>query len=172
MTLQVLLDRRDRILIRMADLLKVTTIKLSTGNIPAGNFVHNRNELPAGKTPGIILLDADEVWDPQTPNRTSRGDAQVTPGLIRMTPEVYVVLDVRKPNNDEVGKDLNTARALIISKMINDEALKALVGANGQIRYDGCVTDLARNRQMQGQLGLSFTFVYPFLPGEFNTADV
>lgn len=164
----VKMDRRDRILDRLFEILGGLTIELSTGTIIPDHFVHNRNELPAEKVPGIILLDADEVWDPNTPNLASRGDGQASPGLLRMTPEVYVVLDVRKPNNKVVGKDLNTARAKIIGSVINDTQLKAFVGTNGQIRYDGCVTDLARNRTMQGQMGLSITFVYPFIPGEFN----
>lgn len=172
MTLHTIADRRDMILKRLDAILKGMTITLTTGTIASGNYVRNRGELPKEKVPGIILLDADEVWDPHTPNLTARGDAQTTPGLIRMTPEIYVVLDVRKPNNDEVGADLNTARALIIGKLINDATLKTIVGANGQIRYDGCVTDLARNRQMKGQLGMSITFVYPFVPREFiDTVD-
>lgn len=172
MTLHVIADRRNLILERLDAILKGMTITLSTGTIAVGNFVRNRGELPPGKVPGIVLLDADEVWDPHTPNLASRGDGQTTPGLIRMTPEIYIVLDVRKPNNDEVGADLNMARALILGKLINDEALKTIVGSNGQIRYDGCVTDMARNRQMKGQLGMSITFIYPFVPREFiETVD-
>jgi len=58
---------------------------------------------------------------------------------------------------------------VIIGKLIDNAALQALVGSNGAIRYDGCVTDFARNRTMQGQLGISITFVYPFIPNEFAT---
>jgi hypothetical protein len=161
-----LLDRRTDILAQVETLLNGLTITLSDGTIPAANFVHNRNELPAALVPGIILLDADEVSDPRgiqaPPGRGGPPGAK----LMRMTPEIYVVLDVRKPNNVNVGEDLNKARLAILGTILNDKTLQQIVGANGQISYDGCVTDLARNRTMQGQLGISVTFVYPLVPGE------
>lgn len=163
-------DRRDKILARLEALLSGLTITLSSGTIPAGNFVRNRNELPAGLVPGIILLDADEVQDPRAlklPN-----GSKLPPGvqLMKMTPEVYVVLDVRKPQNVGVGEDLNIARAKILRAVFTDAELLDICGSNGGITYDGCVTDLARNRQMQGQLGLSLTFVYPLFPQELQDA--
>lgn len=159
-------DRRAEILGRCYTLLSGLEVTLSDGTIPAGHIVHNRNELPADMVPGIIFLDADEVSDPRTlqlpPGR------QLPPGnkLMRMTPEAYVVLDVRKPQNKNVGEDLSKARAAILALLLGDKTLQDLCGANGQIVYDGSVTDLARNRTMKGQLGISITFVYPFIPGE------
>ena len=159
-------DRRTDILAQVHTLLNSLEITLSDGTIPAKNFVHNRNELPKELVPGIILLDADEVSDPRgiqaPPGRGGPPGAK----LMRMTPEIYVVLDVRKPNNVQVGEDLNKARLAILGTILNDKTLQAIVGSNGQISYDGCVTDLARNRTMQGQLGVSITFVYPLVPGE------
>ena len=160
------LDRRSLILARVDAVLNGLTITLTSGVIPAKNFVHNRNELPKDKVPGIILLDADEVSDPRgiqaPPGRGGPPGAK----LMRMTPEIYVVLDVRKPNNVSVGEDLNAARLAILGALLNDKELQQIVGNNGQISYDGCVTDLARNRTMAGQLGVSITFVYPLMPGE------
>ena len=165
-------DRRARILARLATLLPTLTITLSSGVIPAENFVHNRNELPAGKVPGIILLDADEVKD-QRALRLEPG-RQLPPGcqMMRMTPEIYVVLDVRKgaKQNENVGEDVGLARAAIISAVFADQALQDVCGANGEIVFDGLVSDLARNRTMQGQLGLSFTFAYPLFAKELASA--
>jgi hypothetical protein len=158
-------DRRAEILERCHNLLSTLEITLTDGVIPAGNIVHNRAELPAEKIPGIILLDGDEVSDPRLPPAPGR---MLPPGpkLMRMTPEVYVVLDVRKPHNLNVGEDLNTARAAILLLLLTDKTLMEICGSNGQIIYDGSVTDLARNRTMRGQLGISITFVYPFVTGE------
>jgi hypothetical protein len=163
------MDRRSAITERLYDLLAGLDVTLSDGAIAAGNIVRNRNELPAGKVPGIIVLDADEVKDPRSPDISGR-NMPVGPSLVRMTPEVYIVLNVRKPNNANVGQDLNVARAEILRLVLHDPQLSALVGANGAITYDGCVTDLARNRTMQGQMGLSITFTYPLLPGELVAA--
>lgn len=153
------------ILANLFDILKGLDIELTTGAIAAGNFVHNRNALPAELVPGIILLDADEVKDSSLPDLIGRG-LRSGPTRMKMTPEVYIVLDVRKPQNVKVGEDLNTARAAILTKVLHSKALQQLVGDNGSITYDGCVTDLARNRVMEGQMGLSITFTYPFIPDE------
>jgi len=159
-------DRREEILERLDALLAGTTIMLSSGTIPAGNYVHNRNELPASLVPGIILLDGDETNDTRLTRAPGLQQGQVPTQLVKMTPEIYVVLDVRKPLNLNVGADLNLARRVILAAILPDPSLQASVGANGNIVYDGCVTDLARNRQMQGQLGISITFTYPLLPWE------
>jgi len=160
---------------RLVELLEGLTITLTgTGasgstpsSIPAGNFVHNRNELPAEKVPGFILLDADEVNDPRM-LRPPPGQAamRMADQLIKMTPEIYVVLDVRKPNNINVGDDLELARLMILGAIWTDSVLWNIVGNNGNIVYDGCVTDLARSRVVRGQMGISVTFTYPLKVSE------
>ena len=160
-------DRRAKIIARLEAVLSGLAITLSSGSIPAGNYVHNLGELPANKVPGVILLDGDEVAGlplsaapgRQTPPRDK---------MMKMTPEIYVVLDVRKgaKQNENVGEDLNIARVAVLAAVLGDAGLQSLCGANGEICYDGCVTDLARNRTLKGQIGMSITCVYPFLPGE------
>jgi hypothetical protein len=146
------------------------TITLTDGSvIAAGNIVHNRDELPAEKVPGIVLLDADEVRDQRFPPLQGRSE-RPGPGMMKMTPEIYVVLDVRKPQNVNVGEDLNLARAAILNLVLHDALLQSYTGSGGSIVVDGCYTDLARNRQMKGQMGLSITFGYPFIPDEFAAA--
>lgn len=164
-------DRRALILNRLVELLKDFTIHL-TGDTLSGpvatQFVHNRGELPSEKAPGIILLDADEARDPRFTAKPSGRNTPMRPQVMRMTPEIYVVLDVRKPLNKNVGEDLNTARAKLLNLVMLDPQLSQIVGANGDIVYDGCLTDLARNRTMKGQMGVSFTFVYPLNPTDLN----
>lgn len=178
----VVQDRRALILSQLAVLLSGNSIQLTGTDgtpavIPAGNFVRNRNELPGqnpadpqgsvSKVPGIILLDGDEVNDPRAiPRAQGQTALQMRAQLVRMTPEIYVVLDVRKPANLNVGEDLNLARMAILGLIIPDPVIQEIVGANGGITYDGCVTDLSKNRDMRGQLGISLTFTYPWLPGE------
>lgn len=161
-------DRRQAILNQLDALLGATTITLSNGVIPAGNYVHNRNELPAEKVPGIILLDADEVHDPtKLPPAPGRQLNKMQMQIMKMTPEIYVVLDTRaKFQSEDIGSDLNLARLAILAVIIGDLTLQGIIGPNGVLTYDGCVTDLVRNRTMRGQLGLSFSFGYPLLPAE------
>lgn len=168
-------DRRDEILSRLDELLSGLVIPLLGGvngavtiNGPAGQYVRNRNELPADKVPGIILLDADEVRNARAvPRERGLQERVVPPQMMCMTPEIYVVLDVRGIGNKNVGEDLNTARMHILSTVLQDQTLQSIVGANGNIWYDGSVTDLARNRTMKGQLGISLTFCYPLMQHEY-----
>jgi hypothetical protein len=165
MTVKV--DRRNMILTELESMLSTLVIPLSSGIIPAGNFVRNRDQLPKELVPGIILLDGDETKDPRFPQNAGRSTPS-GPGMMKMTPEIYVVLDVRQPKNLLVGEDLLLARGVIMGAVLGDKTLQQITGSGGSIVYDGCVTDLARNRQMKGQMGLSFTFGYPFVPGEFS----
>jgi hypothetical protein len=171
-------DRRAMIIGRLVELFSGFTVQLQGDGISGPVsidptlFVHNRGELPGTqsgaepKIPGLILLDADEVKDPRFVPKDVGRQLPIAPQVMRMTPEIYIVLDVRKPNNINVGEDLNTARAALLDLILHDSVLQSIVGANGQIIYDGCVTDLARNRTMRGQMGLSITFVYPLIPGQ------
>ncbi len=163
------IDRRTDILARLVELLGNLTIPLLGDplngpiSITPDKFVHNRGELPAEKVAALSLLDADETRDPRLTQNSGR-QTEVAPSLMRMTPEIYIVLNVRKPGNINVGEDLNTARAAVLNAILNDAELSRLCGSNGGMIYDGAVTDLARNRTMRGQMGVSVTFVYPFYP--------
>ena len=114
-------DRRQLILNQLYVLLGGLTIPLLGGptgavSIVPGNIVHNRNELPKQKVPGIIILDADEIKDPRAQLR-ERGlaETRVPSNIIKMTPEIYVVLDTRGIDNQNGGEDLNTARLAILA---------------------------------------------------------
>jgi len=166
-------DRRQLILARLEDLLGSLTVPLLGGpngpvSIVPGTFQHNRNELSKSYVPGIVLLDADEIKDTRVQLRP-RGlqERAVPPAIMKMTPEIYVVLDTRGIENENAGEDLNTARLAILAAILPDKSLQGIVGANGDICYDGSVTDFARNRTMQGQMGVSITFSYPLIQNEY-----
>lgn len=168
-------DRRQMILDRCWDLFSGFSLDLLGGpngavQIKPGNVARNRADLQAEKVPGILLLDADEIRDsrqlqPNPGSQMTRMPAQI----MKMTPETYIVLDTRPVGNENFGKDLNTTRLAILNLVMTDEQLWRIVGSNGNIVYDGCVTDLARNRTMKGQMGLSFTFTYPLIVREFSS---
>ena len=162
MNLANAVDRRQQVLARLYALLENMTIPLAGGqngavSINPGNIVLNRNELPASLVPGLILLDGDEVRDrskaqPERGLKENRAPDQV----MRMTPEIYIVLDTRTPGNLNVGDDLNTARLAILATIMTDPTLQSIVGGNGNMWLDGSVSDLSRGRSMKGQMGLSF----------------
>lgn len=165
-------DRRQDILDQLWADIQSLTVDLAGGDegpvsILASSKVRNRNQLQADKVPGIVLLDADEVRDPRMMSpMPGTEQTRMRPQMMKMTPEIYVVLDVRGPQNPNVGKDLNTARLAVLNSIFTDPLLWKAVGTNGDITYDGMITDLARNRTMKGQLGISVTFTYPLLVTE------
>lgn len=171
-------DRRELVLARLLEILSGLTIPLlgdpnglGAVSIVPGNIVHNRNELPKELVPGLILLDGDETND-RSVRRQPRGQTEkrVPSQIMRMTPEIYIVLDVRSASNTNVGEDLNTARLAILKVVLGDSTLQDIVGNNGDICLDGVVTDLARNRTMKGQMGLAICFSYPLMYHEYGAS--
>jgi hypothetical protein len=148
-------DRREMILARLFELL---------GSLPGvQQCVRNRGELPNDLRPAITLLDCDENVQSH-PAR--HGGLSAALCLVSLEPEIYLLLETRKPDNVGVGQDLNLLRAVIIKAILTDTVLIALVGTNGEIKYNGCVTDLAKGRAMDGEMGLNFALVYVLNPRE------
>jgi hypothetical protein len=90
----------------------------------------------------------------------------ISPNKVTAKPEIIVVLALQKPANVSVGETINAIRVQLIADIYNDPYLPAILGPNGEIRYEGCETDLAKGKEMLGELTLSFSFVYPLLPSE------
>ncbi|MEK9752511.1 MAG: hypothetical protein VW338_04770 [Rhodospirillaceae bacterium] len=118
---------------------------------------YRNDEIPETARPAIMILDADETAaddDPQP--RPPAWRRRVT-----MTPELYVLLGGPPAT---VGSDLNALRAKVIKAVLTDATLNALTLNGCGIRYEACVTALARGRSMEGELGLSFAFTYDLSP--------
>lgn len=143
------MDKREMILARLFAILQ------SVPNVE--HCFRNRAELPDEKRPAIILLDGDET---ATKQRNDQPSVNAAPNLINVAPEIYVSLKGQKPDNKTVGQDVNTWRRKIIKLILTDAMLVDLVGPNGTITYNGCVTDLRKGHAMNGELGLDFTFAY------------
>ena len=146
-------DKREAILMRIVEIAKM---------VPGIVAVfRNTDEISEKQRPCILILDADEAADDADPSGLSRHPN--APRRVGMTPEVYVMLGA-KP--EHIGTELNLFRAAILKAVLTDAALASLVGSNGDIRYEGCATALARGRMMEGEMGLSFTFTYVLRPDE------
>ena len=144
-------DRREMILARLLEIAK------GIDGVTAA--FRNRDEISEKQRPAIVILDADEAADDADPaQRPSR-----SPRRVAMTPEIYILLGA-KP--EDLGTAINRLRARLVSAVLTDEQLIALVGSNGDIRYEGCATALARGRSMEGEMGVSFSFTYVLRPEE------
>ena len=144
-------DRREMILTRLLE------IAVGVEGIVAA--FRNRDEISEKQRPAIVILDADEAADDADPNsRPSRA-----PRRVAMTPEIYILLGA-KP--EELGSVINALRARFVKSVLGDSQLGSIVGTNGDIRYEGCATALARGRSMEGEMGVSFSFTYVLRPEE------
>jgi hypothetical protein len=143
-------DRRELILLRVLAILQ--------GLSGIAVAVRNRGELPTDMRPAAVLLDADEVARPSLPQQ--RGRLTLPPQFVDMSPEIYVVMDQREPKNERIGEDMNALRVAIVKAVMGDPDIHQLVGANGDIRYDGVATDMASGRSMEGQMRIRMTFTY------------
>ncbi len=146
-----MIDRREMILSRLLE------IAGSTQGIVAA--LRNKDEISEKQRPAIVILDADEAADDADPgSRPAR-----SPRRVAMTPEIYILLGA-KP--EELGSVIYALRARFVKSVLGDSQLGSIVGTNGDIRYEGCATALARGRSMEGEMGVSFSFTYVLRPEE------
>ena len=146
-------DKREQILARLLGIAQAMP-----GIIAA---LRNTDEISDRHRPCIVILDADEAADDADPSGLARRPH--APRRVGMTPEIYLMLGA-KP--EDVGTAINGFRAVFIKAVLTDPEPAALVGSNGDIRYEGCATGLARGRNMEAEMGLSFTFTYILRPDE------
>lgn len=144
------MDRREAILERLTDV--AGTVQGIVG------AYRNRDEVSDDDRPAIIILDADEEASDAA---FERGRPSRQRNLVTMNPEIYIILGARPA---QVGTEINTLRARLVKAVLLDGDLIALAGTNGEIRYEGCATALARGRQMEGEMGVSISFTYPLDP--------
>lgn len=157
-------DKREQILVRIQEIM----VEAKTG---AGilTSVRNRGALPNDKRPATVLLDGDEREANVTPFTRADQYGGTRPRLMRMLPELYVIMDEGRPTGltadaINLGTLLNEKRIKLSNAICNDAALIALLGPNGGIFYNGCVTDLKSGSALTGQMRLDFAYNYFFDP--------
>jgi hypothetical protein len=122
--------------------------------------VRNRGLLRDEQRPATVLLDADET---STVFKTGARGGFV-PTINTMRPEIFYLEKEGRIKNEEIGEKLNATRLLICKALAEDATLVALLGSNGGITYNGCVTDLKSGASLAGELKLDFSFRYVFDP--------
>lgn len=148
-------DTRELILARM-----LVTLATVSGVQTA---VRNRGLLSNEKRDAIVLCDGDETVK-LLPGRSGRGPVMLTTSINTMRPELYVLLKEGRVNNIDVGQHLNAYRIAVCAALSTDTELEALLGAEGGITYNGCVTDLKSGSSLSGEMRLDFAISYVFNP--------
>lgn len=144
-------DKREQILARL--------LVVAKGVDGVAAAFRNKDEISDKQRPAVVILDADEAADDADP----MGRPVRAPRRIAMTPEIYILLGA-KP--EDLGTQINTLRAKLVKAILTDTELQTIVGSNGDIRYEGCATALARGRTMEGEMGVSFAFSYVLRPDD------
>lgn len=120
-----------------------------------------------GKKDCFVLLDGDEVLDLAPPSR-GRGPVLMSTHLMRMTPQLFVLLKEARPqqvtNGKNVGEILNEYRDALINAIATDTQLATLLGSNGKVVYNGCETDLKSGSTLSGTMRMDFAFTIPLTP--------
>lgn len=146
------INKREEILSRLFTILEAM-------DAPAGfpefeTAVRNRALLDNDKCPALALLDGDETTKA---TGAGRGRIRMAPVIVTLHPQVFVLLKLKKPQNEAVGTHINAYRGGVIKAFAGDAQLLALIGPNGDITYDGCETDLKTGMEMTGQVQLNFS---------------
>lgn len=152
------MDQRESILERIKEI----CLNVQTANASIKSARRNQGLLANDKRPGVVLLDGDET---ATGTSGVNGRQQLyRPRLVEMKPEMYILLDERRLENVNVGEDLNALRLAISVAITTDDQLATLLGSNGKVVYNGCVTDLKSGSALTGQMRIDFAYQYWFKP--------
>lgn len=114
----------------------------------------NRGLLEQDVRPCLLQLDGDEHSLTQASGGPTR--RQVSPVIVTMTPQFFIILKTAKPQNVNIGQDLNSFRETLIKAISTDTQLLSIIGGNGYISYAGCETDLKSGSAVEGQMRLDF----------------
>jgi hypothetical protein len=149
-------DRREQILVRLLEVLATVEGILAA--------YRNRGELPDARLPAAVLLDGRETMKTST---AGRGHRELPPSVFILTPQIYVILKPSKNiTNAGVGEELSVYRVRVLKAILRDEALRGLLGTNGEIEFRSSETDMQSGSTLEGQLRLDLAFYYPFIPNE------
>ena len=116
------------------------------------NVYRNVDRINETQLPAIVLSDADE----KAVSGHVGGRPAASPAIVEMTPDIYVRV---QDDGGNVGPKLNELLDGIVAAVRTDSELLALTH-NGDIRYEGCETGLARGRTMSGEMSVFFAFQY------------
>lgn len=147
---------------RCADILEqLDTVLQTVADAEAVAFYHNRASLRELQRPCIVMLDGRETM---RLTGSGKGRRQISPGLATLIPQIFVLLKNEEPLNIGQSVRLSNLRLAILKAIARDAVLVALVGSNGEVIYNGHITDFEDGSSMDGKLQMLFEFVYVLNP--------
>lgn len=153
------MDRREEILTRLFEICEARKLA------PFNDYVtvtRNEGQRRNDQRPACVLMDGNERAD--VTGRSSGRMGVFRTQLMRMEPRLYIMVKEDRPNNKDVGTELNFLRLRLLRAIASDMILKNLVTANGRIVLDAVETDLNNGMAMSGDAEIQISIVYPFNP--------
>jgi hypothetical protein len=141
------MDLRENILSRLVEL---------AAAVPGINSgLRNKTNPSDQEIPAIVIFDADETADEDDPGKESRpADA---PRRVVLDPGIEIMAGAA---SQDIGTVLNGFKAAFWKSIVTDATLLGYVKDRRGIRYNGCSTDLALGRSMEGNMSLHIAFTY------------
>jgi len=157
-----MIDAREEILARIFVILTTLADAIRTQDATTTPTVaRNRGLMSQDSRPVFILLDGDERT---RLDGDRRGRVRMSPSLVTMAPQIFVVMKSRLPQNENLGQEMNELRLIMINALVTDDTLVTLLTANGNINYLGHDTDLKSGSNLEGQMRLDFALTYVLDP--------
>jgi hypothetical protein len=153
-------DKREEIIERLVEI--AATVPGIHAEGALRNIPPTDNQLPA-----IVTFDGDEEPAPQQSDHRAR--PSMAPRIMVMTVTMVIGL-IARDGEPNVGSQLNEFRADLISLVLSDAALQAVVGQNGAVRYAGCQVETDMARADAGQMGCAFEVTYVLRPSDLNAS--
>ena len=137
---------REQVLARLLELARAVP-----GIVAAERNVSDVSKL---KRPGIAIRDGSEVLLSQ-PRNQRRSEIQ----LMQSAPAVWLYVGAGAADQ---GTLINKFMAAYLKAVLTDADLLALVGTNGEIRYEGASLEDPEPEGREARMEISLVFVYPF----------
>lgn len=155
-------DRRELILEQLFAI--INSMIQSTPPVIA-TVARNRDLRKDDERPGLVLLDGDESYE-LTGERNRGRRTGMVPQLMKMSPQIFILMNEQRPTRATIGPDTNALRIKIIDAVASDAQLATLYGANGSIYLNSVTTDMKSGGAVTGSMLLDFRITYPLIPNE------
>ncbi len=143
----------------MADLREAVLVRLLAvyqGVEGIAAAARNATDVPGLARPALLLHDgAENQLDKPDNERQARFQR------IQMMPETTLLVGAQSA---DVGTLHNLYRARLVKAVVadaTDGVLFALLGASGEVKYDGCQLEPATAESKEGRMMVNFVFTYP-----------
>jgi hypothetical protein len=141
--------------------------------VPGMNTVcRNRGRLVQDRLPALFMFDGREDVVPTRPDIPAMKTVKMLPSLMRLQPEIFVIAQPRDDSSNQtlkgvlapIGPELSAMRDAVLTTLINEPALVAMLAPEGQIMFRGTRTDLHAAGAMSGQMQIMIDFHYLWSP--------